>query len=1066
MNKYIYSIIALLMIVLCPAQMFVSQAEYFWDTDPGAGNGTAVSATDGSFNSAFEQLTKTGIATPGNGLHKLCIRIKDNTGVWGPVFTNVINVQQTPTSTIMALAQAEYFWDTDPGVGNGTPVLAADGNFNSTFEQLTKTGIALPAPGLHIFNVRVKDNTGVWGPLFKNVINVQNPTSVGCWETLSAGISHSIGIKTDGTLWAWGDNSRGQLGDGTIVSTNVPTQIGTANNWLKVFAGSYNTYALKTDGTLWAWGLNEYGQLGDGTKIDRLTPTQIGTATNWKSIAPGQYHTVALRNDGTLWSWGYNSSGQLGIGTTVDKLVPTQIGTETSWQTVTSGWSHSVAIKTNGTLWEWGYNAYAQPMGVGVPLKTNPVQVGTATNWKNVASGREHIIGMKTDGTLWGWGHNAYGQLGDGTTTDRYTPVAIGTETNWQNISAGSVFTFAIKTNGTLWSWGNSYYGQLGNGTSGSTLTTIPTQVGSSSDNVLISAGGSHTLQKNVDGFLKVSGGNEFGQLGDDTNIQKTVFNSIACPSSCTSPTQFSTNNITSSTATLNWAASPSAPNGGYMYFYSTNPIVGGINGTSLSNTVNLSNLLPDTTYYWWVASDCGTSQGNWMSGGTFTTLPSSTTGCWQSVSAGYIHTVGLKADGTLWAWGNNGQGQLGIGSFVSKRIPTQIGTDNNWVKIATGNYHSIALKANGTIWTWGQNSYGQLGDGTTATRTAPVQIGTGTDWVSVASGDNYIVALKSNGTLWAWGRNIRGQLGDGTTIDKSSPVQIGTANNWKTIAPGSEHTFAIKTDGTLWGWGDNLTYQLGDGTQVSKTSPIQIGTATNWKSVAGGSVHSLGIKTDGTLWSWGYNFYGQLGNGTKAINYTPIQVGTETNWRSIVANYDYSSVAIKTDGTLWTWGRNNSGQLGDGTTIDRLIPTKIGDATDRQVIAANVDNIVVINTNGLLSTCGNNTYGQLGDNTNVSKKIFVPVDCPLSNLAVEEASAVSDNLKVFPNPVQDYLNISYDQKIVSVTVYSAAGQLVTSKVINDYKGVVDFSAFSSGVYLVTVNAANNTVKTVKVIKR
>ncbi|MGC4041182.1 MAG: T9SS type A sorting domain-containing protein [Flavobacterium sp.] len=173
MKKYIYSIIALFAISLCSAQMFISQAEYFWDTDPGAGNGTAVLATDGNFNSAFEQLSKTGIASPGSGLHKFNIRIKDNTGVWGPVFTNIIQVDAAVTTAFLSISQAEYFWDTDPGAGNGTAVLATDGNFDSAFEQLTKTGIALPANGLHVFNIRIKDNAGVWGPVFRNVVSVQ-----------------------------------------------------------------------------------------------------------------------------------------------------------------------------------------------------------------------------------------------------------------------------------------------------------------------------------------------------------------------------------------------------------------------------------------------------------------------------------------------------------------------------------------------------------------------------------------------------------------------------------------------------------------------------------------------------------------------------------------------------------------------------------------------------------------------------------------------------------------------------------------------------------------------------
>lgn len=178
MKKYLCSLVALLSMLMCQAQSSVTQAEYFWDTDPGAGLGTTVTAADGNFNSAFEQLTRNGITLPSAGLHKFCIRVKDNTGQWGPVFINIIEVQGGATSPIMSVLQAEYFWDSDPGQGMATPILAADGSFNSAIEQLIQSGIALPAVGLHVFNIRVKDNTGQWGPVFRNVISVQTSLEV------------------------------------------------------------------------------------------------------------------------------------------------------------------------------------------------------------------------------------------------------------------------------------------------------------------------------------------------------------------------------------------------------------------------------------------------------------------------------------------------------------------------------------------------------------------------------------------------------------------------------------------------------------------------------------------------------------------------------------------------------------------------------------------------------------------------------------------------------------------------------------------------------------------------
>ncbi|SFZ94724.1 Por secretion system C-terminal sorting domain-containing protein [Chryseobacterium limigenitum] len=530
MNKYIYSIIALLMITFCPAQMFVSQAEYFWDTDPGLGNGTAVLAADGNFNSAFEQLTKTGITTPSSGLHKFCMRIKDNSGVWGPVFTNIINVQQNPTSTIMAISQAEYFWDTDPGVGNGTAVLAADGNFDSSFEQLTKTGIALPSTGLHVFNVRIKDNNGVWGPVFRNVINVQATVPVGCWESVRGGVEFSSGIKTDGTLWAWGDNFYSHLGTGGTTDLYVPTQIGIATDWKWIDNGHDTTLAVKNNGTLWGWGINGYGQIGNGNASVQTTPIQIGNANDWQSAISTFDHTVAKKTNGTLWASGYNDYGQLGDGTTTKKSTFIQIGTATNWESYAVGNGHTLAIKSDGTLWAWGNNGSGQ-LGDGTLInRTVPTQIGTGTNWKSVTTGYKFSVAIKTDGTIWAWGANNSGQLGDGTTTSRSVPTQIGTATDWKSTACSESHTLAIKTNGTLWAWGNNYFRQLGDGTYVDKLA--PTQIGTATDWQKIDCGFAHSIGIKTNGTLYTWGRNYNGGLGIGNTNTVTVPTAIACPTS------------------------------------------------------------------------------------------------------------------------------------------------------------------------------------------------------------------------------------------------------------------------------------------------------------------------------------------------------------------------------------------------------------------------------------------------------------------------------------------------------------------------------------------------------
>ena len=244
-------------------------------------------------------------------------------------------------------------------------------------------------------------------------------------QKLAAGKSHSLYIHKNRTLWAWGRNSFGQLGDGTTTDRISPVQIGSDNDWGQIVAGEYHTVAIKTDGTLWGWGLNSYGQLGDGTTTRRYSPVQIGSDNDWGQIVAGEFHTVAIKTDGTLWAWGWNMSGQLGDGTTTDRISPVQIGSDNDWGQIVAGEYHTVAIKTDGTLWGWGLNSYGQ-LGDGTTTdRISPVPIGSDNDWGQIVAGEYHTVAIKSDGTLWAWGWNFSGQLGDGTTGNRYVPTQI-----------------------------------------------------------------------------------------------------------------------------------------------------------------------------------------------------------------------------------------------------------------------------------------------------------------------------------------------------------------------------------------------------------------------------------------------------------------------------------------------------------------------------------------------------------------------------------------------------------------------------------------------------------------
>jgi alpha-tubulin suppressor-like RCC1 family protein len=335
-----------------------------------------------------------------------------------------------------------------------------------------------------------------------------------------------------------------------------------------------------------------------------------------------------------------------------------------------------------------------------------------------------------------------------------------------------------------------------------------------------------------------------------------------------------------------------------------------------------------------------------------------------------------IRQDGTLWAWGWNGNGQLGDGTTTQRLSPVQIGTGTSWVAVAVGSIHSLALKQDGTLWAWGNNAQGQLGDGTQTQRLSPVQIGTGTSWVAVAVGSIHSVALRQDGTVWAWGYNGSGQLGDGTTTQRLSPVPAWYGQGAVAVAAGYNNTLVLRQDGILLASGQNDSGELGDGTTTQRLSPVQIGTGTSWRAVAAGSSHGLAKRVDGTLWAWGYNGSGQLGDGTTTQRLSPVQIGTGTNWGAVAGGYN-NTLALKQDGTLWAWGYNGSGGLGDGTIFNSYLPEQVAPDKGWEAVSAGQYQTVALEQDGTVWAWGSNNYGQLGDGTTTQRMSPVKVLWP-----------------------------------------------------------------------------------------
>ncbi len=305
------------------------------------------------------------------------------------------------------------------------------------------------------------------------------------------------------------------------------------------------------------------------------------------------------------------------------------------------------------------------------------------------------------------------------------------------------------------------------------------------------------------------------------------------------------------------------------------------------------------------------------------------------SVSAGTSHTLALKADGTVWAWGYNGSGLLGDGTTGgSARVPVQAQRLSGVVAVSAGKNHSVALKSDGTVWAWGWNAYGQVGDGTQISRSIPVQVSNLANVLAVSAGQDATAALKADGTVWTWGSNYYGALGEGDVRNPDGqrliPAQVSGLADVVSVSVGN-HAVAVKTDGTVWAWGDNGDGQLGDGTKAFRTHPVQVSGLGGVVSASAGrasSRNTVVLKSDSTVWAWGNNDVGQLGNGTFIPSSYPVQVSRLASMVAMDFGREHG-VATKSDGTVWTWGANGSGQLGDGTKAMHIEPVQVSGISD-----------------------------------------------------------------------------------------------------------------------------------------
>ncbi|WP_165371476.1 RCC1 domain-containing protein [Pseudolysobacter antarcticus] len=690
---------------------------------------------------------------------------------------------------------------------------------------------------------------------------------------VAAGSFYTCALTPPGSVECWGQNSAGQLGNGSTSDAATPIAVSGLTDAVAIAAGSAHACAVTVQGFVRCWGNNTRGQLGNGTNTNQSTPvaTIVGSIA---SLAAGGSHTCGLTSGSVVLCWGYNAFGQLGDGTLTNKNAPglAVIGL-TDVVAITAGTSHTCALTRAGAVKCWGSNVYGQ-LGDGTTTDSaTPVAViGLGSGVAAIAAASRHTCALTRVGTVKCWGYNSEGELGNGITTNSPTPVAVSGLSNVASIAATNFHTCALVTTGTVKCWGQNFTGQLGNGTT--TVATVPVAVSGLSDVVAIAAGGYHTCAQSTLGGLTCWGFNSNGQLGDSTMTDTNL------------PVEVYAHNSSVVTAIATGAEHTCALTAA---------------GTPRCWGKDLSGQLGDGAPV--NSRSAPTSVSGLLSGIAI-------------IAPGFRYSCAVTVSGGVLCWGSNFYGTLGNPGLNHSYTPVEVsGLASGVAAIATSHSgsHTCVRTTAGAVKCWGVNGNGQLGDGTQIERDAPISVsGLGSGVAAIAAGTFHTCALTTTGAVQCWGKNDLGQLGDGTQTDRSTPVPVtGMGSGIAAIATGDKHTCALTTAGAVKCWGSNSNGQIAAGNLAYTTTPIQpTGLTAGISAIAAGSLHTCVITTGGALKCFGANARGQIGDGSLVDRNTPFDVlYLDSGVVAVDAGYQHTC-ALTAAKTVLCWGGNDDGQL------------------------------------------------------------------------------------------------------------------------------------------------------------
>jgi alpha-tubulin suppressor-like RCC1 family protein len=822
---------------------------------------------------------------------------------------------------------------------------------------------------------------------------------------VSTGESFCMALDSSGQVHAWGRGASGRLGNDTSTNQLIPVNISSFGSLLgrtivQVECSDSSVVALDTIGEVHCWGTGSSGQIGNGsTTTTNDLPINISSFGSLSGrtiiqVSAGIAHIAVLDSTGQVHCWGLGSNGQIGNNTTTSiNSLPINVSSFGSLSTKTvkqviCGGSHTLALDTSNVVHAWGLNGNGQLGNNSTTQSLIPIAINSFGSLSGrtviqLAGGYSHSLALDTLGELHAWGSNTSGRLGNGTTTQSLVPINISSfgtlaGVSVSSIDAGDVHSLAVDTNGGLHAWGGDNYGALGNGAS--STSNVPILISGNFGSLI-----SRTV-KQVSGSLyntiaiddldevHVWGYGTFGTIGNNTTtstndspISISAFGSLVFP--VISPikreivsvsTGTSTSYILDNTGEVHVFGEGTSGKLGYFPLNKNN-------GSYTSIPVNISNF--------------GSLSGKSI----------------VQISSLGSHVIVLDSSGQVHIWGIGSNGRLGNNDTVNQQVPINISSFGSLsgrtiIQVAVGSFHTLALDTLGQVHCWGNGSFGQIGDGNNnSTNSLPINVSSfgslsGRTIVQISAGTNHSIVLDSTGQVHCWGQGTSGQLGNNGLVDSNVPVNISSFGSLvgkivSRISAGVNNSAAIDSGGRAHVWGAGSNGQLSTGNTSNSLVPILITLDTRnthtpvLSKGIGGHKLLVNALNDGDLTklrAGGLNSNRQLGNNSTVSRRVVLDITTFANNIVSIANSNHHSACVLSDGTLYTWGRNDYNQCGfDTSGADVGVPTLVPGINLAVKVSCGDDFTIVALSDYTVLSVGRNNIGQLGLGDLTDRSVF-----------------------------------------------------------------------------------------------